>query len=140
MFQRIQTLWTLLAACCGFLTFKFSFYSGNLPANGATGPTFKHLSASTSLLIFVLTVALVSGLIIDIFLYKNRKLQLRLLLIGIAVSLLNIFLYYQQTQQYAEGTYAFTALFTLAIPILLVLAARGVYRDEKLVKSADRLR
>jgi len=141
MLQRMQSIWLLLAAVCGILTMRYSFFSGNkLGDNQAK--LFESLTATTSILILVLTIALVSGILIDIFLYKNRKLQLRIAILGIVVSVLNIFLYYKQTQNFLpnEGTYDLTAVLTLAIPILLILAARGIYKDQKLVKSLDRLR
>jgi len=33
-----------------------------------------------------------------------------------------------------------TAIFAIVVPILLILAMRGIRKDEKLVKSLDRLR
>jgi hypothetical protein len=33
-----------------------------------------------------------------------------------------------------------TSVFALAIPVFLVLAINGMWKDEKLVKSLDRLR
>ena len=75
-----------------------------------------------------------------IFLYKNRKLQFRLTILALLLSLLNIFLYYRETLAYTEGNYTITAILTLLIPIFLFFASRGIYKDEKLIKSADRLR
>jgi hypothetical protein len=78
--------------------------------------------------------------VIDIFLYKNRKLQLRIVIVAILLSLLNIYLYYKQTLQFSHGFYALTSVLVFVIPVFLFLAARGIGRDEKLVKSLDRLR
>ncbi len=139
MLQRIQTIWLLLAFICGFLTLKFSFFSGNkLDANNVS--TFTKLIASSSIIILILTVAVFIAAVISIFLFKNRKLQLRIILVTFLVSLLNIFLYYRETQKFVNGEYSFTAILTIAIPIFLLLAARGINKDEKLVKSMDRLR
>jgi amino acid transporter len=101
---------------------------------------FKYLTATTSIILLILTVALVSAIVINIFLYKNRKLQLRIVLAAILISLLNIFLYYRQTKEFVEGNYDLTAILVLAIPVLLILAATGINKDEKLVRSLDRLR
>jgi len=139
MLQRMQSIWLLLAAACGSLTLKFSFFSGNKVA-GNQAKTFEYLTGASSMLILVLTVVLVSGILIDIFLYKNRKLQLRIALAAMLVSVLNIFLYYRQTQKFVEGNYGLTAIFALAVPVFLILAARGIYKDQQLVKSLDRLR
>jgi hypothetical protein len=139
MLQRIQTLWLLLAAICAFLTIRLSFYSGNIEVVGQPS-SFQYLNAAFNIWILILTIALVCIATIDIFLYKNRKLQGRLSLLGILLSLLNLFLYYKQTHRFAAGNYDLTAILALAIPVFFFLAMRGIYRDEKLVKSLDRLR
>jgi uncharacterized membrane protein len=139
MLQRIQSLWLLLAAFAAFLTIRLSFYSGNFGENSQPS-SFQYLTASFNIWILILTIALVCIGAIDIFLYKNRKLQGRLALLGVLISLLNIFLYYKQTHRFEAGNYDLTALLALAIPVFYFLAMRGIYRDEKLVKSLDRLR
>jgi len=139
MLQRMQTLWLLLAAICAFLTVRLSFYSGNIEAAGQPA-SFQYLNAAFNIWILIITIALVCIAAIDIFLYKNRKLQGRLALLGILLSLLNIFLYYKQTHRFAAGNYDLTALLALDIPVLFFFSVRGIYRDEKLVKSLDRLR
>lgn len=139
MLQRIQTIWLLLAGACGFLTIKFPFFTGNkLDANHVG--QYERLAAPDNLIILILTVAVFIAALICIFLYKNRKLQLRVTLVAFIVSLLNIFLYHRETKKFLNGDYSFTAILTIAIPVLLLLAARGIYKDEKLVKSMDRLR
>jgi hypothetical protein len=141
MLQRIQSIWLLLAAVCGFLTLKFPFYSGN-KLDASNVKTFQYLTASGSIILVILTVAAFVAALITIFLYKNRKLQLRITLVVSVVSLLNIFLYYRETKKFVEGEsgYNLTSLLTLAIPVFLVLAARNINKDQKLVKSMDRLR
>ncbi|HEY4967096.1 MAG TPA: DUF4293 domain-containing protein [Puia sp.] len=141
MLQRMQSLWLLLAAICAFLTIKFSFYSGNVEKPGEA-VSFQFLTATFNIWILILTIALVCMAIIDIFLYKNRKLQGRIALLGIIFSLLNIFLYLNQIHQFVEnqGSHTITAVFVFAIPVFFFLAVRGIYKDQKLVKSLDRLR
>jgi hypothetical protein len=139
MLQRIQSIWLLLAAICAFLTIRLSFYSGNIETPGQPA-SFQFLNAGFNIWILILTVALVCIAAIDIFLYKNRKLQGRLALLGILLSLLNIFLYYKQTRKFTVGNYDLTAVLAILIPVLFFLAFRGIYRDQKLVKSLDRLR
>jgi Domain of unknown function (DUF4293) len=140
MLQRMQTLWLLLAATMGFLTFKWSFFSGNMQAAADQPKTFVYLTASTNMIILILTVAIVSATLISVFLYKNRKLQLRIVIITIIVSALNIYLYIRESGKFAEGNYDLSSIFSFAIPILLIFAASGISKDEKLVKSLDRLR
>jgi uncharacterized protein DUF4293 len=141
MLQRMQSLWLLIAGACGILTFKYSFFSGNKLSADQT-KTFQFLTATTNMLILVLTGALVSALLIDIFLYKNRKLQLRIVFASLLVSILNVYLYLKETNKFVggEGNYDLTCVLTFAIPILIIMAAMGIYKDEKLVKSLDRLR
>jgi Domain of unknown function (DUF4293) len=139
MLQRMQSLWFLLAAICSFMTVRLSFYSGNIELAGQPS-SFQYLNAGFNLWILILTIALVCIAAIDIFLYKNRKLQGRLALLGILLSLLNLFLYYKQTHRFTNGNYDLTAVLALAIPVFFFLAMRGIYRDEKLVRSLDRLR
>jgi hypothetical protein len=141
MLQRMQSLWLLIAGACGLLTLKYSFFSGNKMSGDQT-KTFQFLTATTSIIILILTVAMISALLIDIFLYKNRKLQLRIVLASLLVSILNVYLYFRETKKFVEGegNYDLTCVLALAIPILLILAATGIYKDQKLVKSLDRLR
>ncbi len=139
MLQRMQSIWLLFAAICAFMTIRLSFYSGNIEVSGQPA-SFQYLNAGFNIWLLILTVALVCISVIDIFLYKNRKLQGRLALLGIVISILNIFLYYKQTQKFTIGNYDLTALLAILIPVFFFLAFRGIYRDQKLVKSLDRLR
>lgn len=139
MIQRIQTIWLILAALAAFLTVKLSFFSGNMIGADQT-KTFKYLTAASNMVLLIFTVAVGIAALISIFLYKNRKLQMRVTLAAMLISLLNIVLYYKQTLLFAEGNFDLTALVALSVPIFLVLAARGIYKDQKLVKSLDRLR
>jgi len=138
MLQRIQSLWALLAVACAVLTLKFSFYSGNKLI--APARTFEYLTGTTNVLILILTVVIIVGGLVNIFNYKNRKLQLRATLALFLLSLINIVLYFRETQKFAEGNYDLTALLSFSMPVFFFLAAKGIYRDQKLVKSADRLR
>jgi len=139
----------LLAAICAALTFKFSFYSGNVLV-GTNGHEFRRLRAiptfingsSGSILLLIVAVLLVAGILINIFNYKARKKQLWITIGLVVLSLLNIFLYWYNSgaPSFVEGTYDLTAVLSLAIPVFLFMAVRGILKDQKLVKSADRLR
>jgi hypothetical protein len=48
--------------------------------------------------------------------------------------------YFLQIQKFETGTVALWCLFTIMIPIFLFFAARGIWKDQKLIKSLDRLR
>jgi multisubunit Na+/H+ antiporter MnhB subunit len=139
MLQRIQSVWTLLAAICAALTFKFSFYSGN-KAVDVTGHRFTSVTATSSVLILLVTVIITAAALINIFNYKNRRRQIWINIGLIVLSLLNIFLYFKESQGFVEGKYDLTAVLSFVIPILFILAVRGIMKDDKIVKSADRLR
>jgi hypothetical protein len=141
MIQRIQTIWLLLTAAAAFLTLKFPFYSGQIVEEGQP-KHFLAFTAQSNMLLLILTVGVGLASLIAIFLYKNRKLQMRIILIALGVAVLNLVLYFLQTQKFiaAESNYSLAAILAIAIPVFLVLAARGVRKDEKLVKSLDRLR
>jgi hypothetical protein len=139
MLQRMQTLWLLLAAACAFLTIRLSFFGGNLEVPGQPA-TYQYLNAAFNTWILIITIGLISISLIDIFLYKKRKLQSRLAILAILFSLLNIYLYYKQTLKFTNGNYSLTSILTFLIPVFLFLAVRGISRDEKLVKSLNRLR
>jgi hypothetical protein len=141
MIQRLQSVWLLLAAAAAFCSLKFSFYSGNMIAENQQ-KTFVSLTAQSNLLLLILTAGVGITSILAVFLYKNRKLQLRLVLTALLVSILNLVLFFSETKKFVpnEGKFDLTGIFAIFIPVLLFFAIRGIRRDEKLVKSLDRLR
>ncbi|MBS1604062.1 MAG: DUF4293 family protein [Bacteroidetes bacterium] len=153
MLQRKQTLWMLLALVCAALTFKFAFYFGNMkvglngiaPLEVKAVPTLGAGSVSASagsVLILIVTVIIIAGIIINIFNFRSRGKQLLITIGLIILSLLNIFLYWWKSgvPPFESGNYSVGMLLSLAIPVLLIMAALGIRKDQRLVKSADRLR
>ena len=139
MIQRIQTVWLFLAALFAALTYKFPFYSGNI-INKEKVQLFEKLLASSNFLVLIFTAGLIVGTIIIIFMYKNRKQQMWLTAAAAGLSIINIILYFNELKKFVSGNMSLTAVFALAIPIFLLLAINGIWKDEKLVKSLDRLR
>jgi len=139
MLQRFQTLWLILAAIFAFLTFKLRFYSGSKIIKDVIQPDVR-LDAASQILILVLTGAVILCCFIAVFLFKNRKKQLTLTVINFILSIILLVLYFLQIQKFQTGIISLSCLFTLAIPIFLFLAARGIWKDEKLIESLDRLR
>jgi hypothetical protein len=136
MIQRVQTIWMLLAAIAVFLTLKFSFYSGTL----VTDNSFHSLIATDNFLLMVLTSALGTAILINIFLFRHRLIQFKICIIALIIECLLLFLYLRELKNYSKGTYDLWAIFHLVTIITLILAARGIYKDEKLVKDSNRLR
>lgn len=135
MIQRIQTIWLLLAAAASFATLKLSFYSGNKDNN-----LFTELTGSSHFLLMVLSVAIGLLAAVTIFLFKNRKLQMRLTWLGILLQIVVLAVYFQQIKTFVQGNYTLTSALSFIIPIFFILAWLGIRKDEKLIKSMDRLR
>ena len=136
MIQRMQSVWLLLAAVCSFLTFRVSFYYG-LKTGVAVNEA---LNASSSILLIICAAATGLGSFITIFLYKDRKTQMRVAAIALIFSILSLVIYFSQTKNYTDGRFSLTAIVSIVIPVFLILAIRGIWKDQKLVKSLDRLR
>ena len=139
MIQRIQSIWLLAAALCAALTYKFPFYSGN-KIGESNMPQFEKLVAPSSFFLVISTAILVAGCLLVIFFYKNRKQQLWLSITAACLSIINLIIYFGEIKKFISGTFSLTAILAFAIPVFLFLAARGIRKDEKLVKSLDRLR
>ena len=140
MIQRLQSVWLLLAAAAAFCSLQFAFYSGTMLVENQSKRV--ELTAQSNLLLLILSAGVGIASIISIFLYKNRKTQLRIVLVTLLVSILNLVLFFTQTKKFVpgEGNYSLTAIFAIVVPIFLFLAIKGIRKDEKLVKSLDRLR
>ena len=136
MIQRIQTLWLLLAAACVLASFKFSFYSGIKLGV----PVPYDLKAGENMLLIFASFAVGMIALIALIMFKKRTVQLRLCVLGIVLEALLIFMYYRGVQTFSKGTYSLTALLQSIIVIAFFLAARGINRDEKMVKDSERLR
>lgn len=141
MIQRIQSVWLLLAAAAAFFTLKLPFYSGNILVQGQP-VQYQRLTAQSNILLLILSVLVGLLALIAIFLYKDRKLQLKLIIPALIVSIINLVLYYMQTKKFVpdQGSFNITAAVAIMIPVLLFFAIRGIYRDQKLVKGLERLR
>ncbi len=138
MIQRQQSLWLLLAAVTSFLSFKFPFYTGNIVENNLS--RFEELEGGSNFFLLVLTGLSVLISLIAIFLYKDRKTQFKLTIGGILMAIVLLVLYFSQIKKFSSGNFALTAVFAFAILVGYLMAARGIWKDEKLVKSLDKLR
>lgn len=136
MIQRIQSVWLLVASVVTFLTLKFSFYSGAyLPDN-----QYRQLNGTDNILLMATTIVLGVLTFVTIFLFKTRVIQLRLCITAILLDLLLIFFYFRAIRDFTKGEYAITAAVHIIIILVLIFAARGINKDEKLVKDSNRLR
>ena len=141
MIQRKQTLWLLLAGIFAFVSLKASFFSG-IRTNDITLKEVVFVTASYSMLLTVFTIATATVTLITIFLFKNRKLQIRFGILSLFLSISTLGLYYWQSKNFvtSQCSINLTAIIPISIPVLIILAIIGINKDEKLIKSIDRLR
>jgi peptidoglycan/LPS O-acetylase OafA/YrhL len=84
--------------------------------------------------------------LIAIFMYKNRKMQLkmvRFVVILILGQIAAFFFYYAVELENASGIlpeYEIGSYMPLVAFVFLILAYRGIMSDEKLIRSSERLR
>ena len=141
MIQRIQSVWLLLAAACAFLAYKTVLYTGTL----YNGTQLKFVLADHFLMVaYIIGLGTLS--LVAIMLFKNRRAQYRLTMTTLLLTVGFIFLEYYVIEDFKRdnavqtGSYQIAALLPVLMVIFLIFASRGIRRDQKLVKSLDRLR
>lgn len=154
MIQRIQSIWFFLASLTFFSLFLFAYVhfdeNGVAKALKVTGVYESRNGQVISTQDFLgLTIATVLiGILpfIAIFLFKDRKKQIALAYIAIVAILGHFFWLYKTTKdivgdfQLQPENYGI-GIFLPSITILfLIFAIKGIRKDEKLIKSTERLR
>ena len=152
MIQRIQTIWLLLAALTVSSLLIFPMVTTTVGSDEyqvlATGlyqkasGEFKQLESYLPLMIATLAVALMS--LANIFNFKNRTAQKRVIMANVALIIGLSFwcsVYAKKIPGGLEVANYNVGMFAPAIAIFFcILALRGINNDEKLIRSADRLR
>lgn len=138
MIQRIQTLWLLLAAIFAAVTFRFPFFTGETMVENLAATV--DLNAQTTIWLTIITVLTGAVAFVNIFLFDNRKLQLKLCYLGIFLTVILLVMYFLAMTDFTKGSIALWCLFHFGILAFYILAARGIWKDEKLIKDMDRLR
>ena len=145
MIQRIQTIFLLLAAVAFGLLFVFPFASSSTSAGELFGDGLYNLNDHVILLVLGVLGAVVS--LANIFLFKNRPLQGRLsyliVVFAVLIAFVAAFFFMGESEQMAE-TQVVNDQAGMYMPIIAIvsgiLASVFINKDEKLVKSSDRLR
>lgn len=145
MIQRIQTIFLFLAA----ITFIALFYLPFATTDVAAGTMLADKLYTVEDHILLGGLCLLGGILslVAIFLFKNRPMQLRvgyiLIIVAIFIVFVAIGLFILESQQYAS-TVNISEGFGIGMPILtiilIVFANRFIRKDEKTVRSMDRLR
>jgi hypothetical protein len=158
MIQRIQSVYLLLAFLASVILYFFPLAGIYAPAatymfyiyglvNMVPGEDsiFSFMTTFPLLLLNILAGAMALG---SVFAYKNRLTQMKVvrlaILLEIVIVALIFFIYARiiETNLMASPDYLDEAgiYFPLVSLIFLVLANRAIMKDEKLVRSTDRLR
>ncbi len=150
MIQRIQSVWLLVAALLSMLLFYFDIVTINYSGTGSD------ISQSFSLtgfgvqgyLLAALAALLVILPLLAIFMFKNRKRQVLMTILAmvlnfgfVAFSIMSIDSFTTNHKPaVTSSSYGMAAFVPVVTVIFLFMATRGIRKDDKLVKSADRLR
>ena len=137
MIQRIQTIWLLLAAACSFVSLKITFYAGNLIGEEGAVGLYSEIKGMDNP---ILTTAVGVVSLISIFLYKNRKQQIKFCMAAFFIEISLLIFYFYLTKTFKEGTIAIGAAIHLLIIIFILLAIAGIRKDNKIIAESDRLR
>lgn len=155
MIQRIQSLYLILAAVAASLMFAFPLAKFYGSSNFALyvyqieffdpNPSLQ-LSSMFLLPLMGVVILIIALSIITLVSFKNRRRQLLLTKINMASTLILLagyFLGYMGILEKSVGNvpeYQFASFMPVLVFVFLFLANRGIQKDEKLIRSMDRLR
>ncbi|HIX55322.1 MAG TPA: DUF4293 domain-containing protein [Candidatus Sphingobacterium stercoripullorum] len=161
MIQRIQTVWLFLAGLfiCGLFIFPYlnymdlvglgrKVYVTGVYSDANNEISKQDISKITFIFQTIYTVLIAAFPLYIIFLFKNRKKQIQFIILEIIlIALLGLWLYATSSSLLVESNKYLSAdnigvgFFLLPISIImLAMAMGGIRKDDKLIKSADRLR
>ncbi len=160
MIQRVQTIY-MLASVIAILTMHF-FWLASFAIPEATfelnslGLVCETKGFETDMMVwelFIVLLLMVALPLVNIFLYKHRKAQLRILIYTGVLNLLYYGLYFWECSRWQDYVASLSQsgaaevhynIMMLAMPALsifcLIMAARGVIYDIALLKGLERLR
>lgn len=160
MIQRVQTIY-MLASVIAILTMHFFWLASfaipeatfSLNSLGLVCATKGFETDRMVWELFIVLLLMVALPLINIFLYKNRKLQLRVLIYTIILNVLYYGLFFWECYRLKGEVAALSQggvvdvhynIMMLLMPLVsifaLIMAARGVIFDIALIKSLERLR
>lgn len=131
MIQRIQSIYLLVAAISmSLISFKVTVYTLNETLFMAQDDTK----------MFILTIVGAIFSLLGLFMFKNRKFQMKLIRLTVLIQMIigvRIFMLFNKFEVVLNNSFLFLMAFTL---IALIMAYRGVKKDDDLVRSVDRIR
>ena len=131
MIQRIQSIYLLVAAISmSLISFKVTVFTLNETLFMAQDDTK----------MFILTIVGAIFSLLGLFMFKNRKFQMKLIRLTVLIQMIigiRIFMLFNKFEVVLNNSFLFLMVFTL---IALIMAYRGVKKDDDLVRSVDRIR
>lgn len=146
MIQRKQSLWLLIAALLNAGILFTTLYSWHETTNGID--TLHELKVSNNYPLLIVTVVLILVPAAAIFMFGNRKRQMALCFTGIlsCISFMGIMQgkIHNETSKavsaISNASYSIGAILPVLAIFFFILAIFGIRKDDKLVRSMDRLR
>lgn len=138
MIQRIQSVYLLLTTLFSvlFLSRKMFVFWNEAGMAGSE-------DIIMPLIVLLILIAAIS--FITIFLFKNRKLQLKVSIVLLILSIILLlavtsYAFILSGKYDAQLQFRVNLIFPVMVLVFSILAYRGIKKDEELVKSYDRLR
>lgn len=144
MIQRIQTVYLFLAAALlAAFAFMLPVFELDKLSNIGLGQMLSDPTVKTLTMVAAGITAAVA--LLAIFLYANRKVQMKVIMGAVLFNIITLALvgydYYDISRSdIVNIKIGFEIAFPIISIILLFLANSGVKKDDKLVRQADRLR
>ena len=131
MIQRIQSIYLLVAAISmTLISFKVPVYTLNEILFMAQDDTK----------MFILTIIGAIFSLLGLFMFKNRNFQMKLIRLTVLIQMIigvRLFMLFNKFEVVLNNSLLFLLAFAL---IALIMAYRGVKKDDDLVRSVDRIR
>ncbi len=140
MLQRVQSIYLTAGLICTGLLFYFTL------RNGKETSSFSSLEANSNLYLSLLLSLIGSIQLINIFLFRNRKIQLKFCFTSIllAVGYTSFFFILFKQENKVLTNFSSETQWAIILPLLIILltylAMRSIRKDEELIRSTNRLR
>ncbi len=137
--QRVQSIYLLVAGITSSALFALPFATAPAQADGMLQDGAFDINDHYALLVMTILIVLLS--FVTIFLYNNRVLQMNLgkLNIVLLLGLIGVAGYLFRTLSVTTSL-GLGIMIPALVFVFVLLANRNINKDEKLVRSADRLR
>lgn len=141
MIQRKQSLFLLVAALLNVCLLLVPFYRWHEPGD----TTWHELRLNTFFPAFIVAIVIILLPLVAIFMFRKRKQQVAMC--GVTIVSITAFVSMMLAKvgnlvppTATDGTYWIGAALPVISFVFIILAIAGIRKDDKLVKSMDRLR